>query len=94
MKFRKSEHASLIQVILSKQLDAQEFAFTKRKGRLHISKNDREETFSFFRKVSTELVGNQFEETTLFEIKTDQPKGTYSDWNQVLELFDQWLSEG
>ncbi len=92
MKFLKTEYDSIKSKIDASQYEYADFTFVKRKGRLYVQYKKLEPTFSFFRKKETRLEGNKFIERKLFDLYTDQPKGTVESWEEVLMCFEQWLA--
>jgi len=92
MKFLPSEHKDIKTLIAQQNLDLNDFSFVKRKGRLHIYYKNQEPSFSFFRTVETNLVGNSFEEHTLFKISIETELGIVRSWKEVLLMINNWLT--
>jgi len=92
MKFLPSEHKDITTLIAQQNLDLNDFSFVKRKGRLHIYYKNQEPSFSFFRTDETNLVGNNFEEHTLFKISIETELGIVRSWNEVLLMINNWLT--
>jgi hypothetical protein len=92
MKFRPSEHKDITKIIERHNLDLKDFSFVKRKGRLHIHYKNQDPSFSFFRTIETKLVGNRFEEITLFKVSIQTELGIVRSWEEVLLMVNNWLT--
>ena len=90
MKFLKSEHKDISEILKKKGFDESQYSFRKKRGLLFIEIVDRTDSFCFYRKTSSELnSAMQFEESTSYFI--GQKKDLELDtWNEVLTLIEKW----
>ncbi|MDW3647098.1 MAG: hypothetical protein R8P61_08550 [Bacteroidia bacterium] len=92
MRFKKSEHKVLVQLIEEKGLETKSFFFSKKRGVLHVQHPDKKEAFTFHRKNSSRLNANkQWEDHEAYFFNLPHKGAKEISWEEVCEAFSLWL---
>lgn len=95
MKFVAYHRSSILEAFNQAGYQEVDFAFVKRRGRIHIKHQHSEKQFAYLRIKETVLDENrQWKHTETFKIKLDQNKEyPVGNWDQLMEVFKQWLKD-
>ena len=95
MRFLPPEHAAITAALSAHGADIKSVLFVKRHGRLHVQLPGRTDTFVFFRRKTTKLDANgQWQDRTDYFIGSARAEGIGIGWEEVMEAFRSWLSQG
>lgn len=92
MKFLMSEQKTLVAALESAGLTNDDYSFVKRKGRVHVQIEGKED-FTFFRRKLANLANNQFEKSHSYEVAMHGHVIPVNSWEEVLEVFRAWLKK-
>ncbi|MGI9543921.1 MAG: hypothetical protein ACR2MX_11720 [Cyclobacteriaceae bacterium] len=74
--------------------EEQDFAFVKKRGRVHVIEQSSKKHFSYFRKKETSLNPKtlQWEDSSYFKYQQeDQPERVVKDWPTVVQKMNLWF---
>lgn len=90
MKFLRAEHKDISELLNRKGYNANQYSFRKKRGLLYIEIENREDSFCFYRKTTSELNASmQLVESTAYFIGQKKDKKVEL-WEDVLALIDNW----
>lgn len=91
MKFLKSEHKDISQLLSNKGLTANQYSFRKKRGLLYIQIEGKKDEFCFYRKTTSELNADmKFIESTTYWVG-QKKEIELTSWQEVLKLIDDWI---
>ena len=94
MKFLHQHRNDIIKLINKYGWMEQDFAFVKKRGRIHVIKQSSKKHFSYFRKKETNLNSKslQWEHSSYFKYQQDdQREKIVENWNAVVKELENWL---
>lgn len=95
MKFVHKHRSDILKILGIYGVDETQVRFVKRRGRINILHPESSTSFSYLRKKETRLDpgDRQWKHQEWFKIKSNESKEQQVDsWDQVMEAFDNWVS--
>ena len=95
MKFLATHRNAVHKAIAESKYELEAFNFVKRRGRIHIIHKEKDQFFSYIRKIEMQIDENrQWKKITQYELQQSDVKPKLVDsWDDVLLGFKQWLTE-
>lgn len=94
VKFTKQQHQDIVAEMLAANFQKEDFAFSKKRGRVIVSHNGSDATFSFIYRenLDRDFSTDSTSDNSVYDIKThDQKVQTVSSWSEVLQEIRMWL---
>ncbi|MEM7512128.1 MAG: hypothetical protein AAF388_14435 [Bacteroidota bacterium] len=92
MRVKQSEYKAFVEKMIQQGRDPEAFSFFKKRGLLHIQSQDKQHTFTFFRKKETILNDQkQWEKKETYFLSLPSKATESLSWEEVMVNFEAWL---